>query len=126
MLRFHHNALNVRALRQEVIASNIANADTPGYKARDVDFASVMRGANAARSAESGLARTSPRHLGAPGGFANDPRVQYRSELQPSLDANTVSMDVERAHFADNAVRYEANLMFISGQLKGLLSAIQG
>lgn len=123
MLSFHERALNVRALRQQVIASNIANADTPGYKARDFDFHVAM---DAAKLASGALTRTAPGHAaGGAAGSAGGPLL-YRSTVQASVDGNSVDIDVERAQFADNALRYEANLMFISGQIKTMLAAIQG
>ena len=123
---FQETALQLRAQRQQLIASNIANADTPGYKARDIDFRAALDSAQGGRTVASGLARTSARHLtGAAGGVAAAPAL-YRATVQASIDGNTVDMDVERAHFADNALRYEANLTFISGQIKTMLAAIQG
>jgi flagellar basal-body rod protein FlgB len=125
-LQFHAQALNLRATRQQLLASNIANADTPGYQARDIDFAKTLQDALAGRVQPAEIARTAAAHI-APGqqGVAAG-AVQYRSVLQPSIDGNTVDMDVERAQFAENAVHYEANLMFINSQLKSLLAAIQG
>ena len=125
-LQFHVEALNLRALRQQVLASNIANADTPGYKARDIDFSKSLEAAVAGRTQTTSLATTAARHL-APGqqGAAGGP-VLYRKPVQPSLDGNTVDMDVERAQFAENAIHFEANLMFINSQLKAMLAAIQG
>ena len=125
-LQFHVEALNLRALRQQVLASNIANADTPGYKARDIDFSKSLEAAVAGRTQTTSLATTAARHL-AQGqqGAAGGP-VLYRKPVQPSLDGNTVDMDVERAQFAENAIHFEANLMFINSQLKAMLAAIQG
>jgi len=123
MLSFHERALQVRALRQQVIASNIANADTPGYKARDFDFHAAM---DTARRAAGTLARTSPGHGNGVVGNATGGPLLYRSTVQASVDGNSVDIDLERAQFADNALRYEANLMFISGQIKTMLAAIQG
>ena len=126
-MRFQQTALNLRAARQELLASNVANADTPNYKARDVDFASALRNALAGTSEELPVVRTSSAHLaGSSGESILGAPVMYRKPLQPSADGNTVDMDVERAQFADNALRYEANVMFVSEKLKGLLSAIQG
>lgn len=127
MLQFHSQALNLRAKRQELLASNIANADTPGYKARDINFNAALSEAIAGRLNPSQLARTAPGHL-TPGqqGGGTAGQVQYRSAVQPTLDGNTVDMDVERAQFAENAIHYEASLMFINGKLKSLLAAIQG
>ena len=125
-LKFHVEALNLRALRQQVLASNIANADTPGYKARDLDFRKSLEDALAGRVSTTELARSAAAHM-TPGqaGAASGPLL-YRSALQPTMDGNTVDMDVERAHFAENAIHFEANLMFINSQLKAMLAAIQG
>lgn len=126
-LRFHQAALNLRSARQELLASNVANADTPGYKARDVDFAGALRNAMAGAAEELPVVRTSEAHLaGSTGESIMGAPVMYRRPLQPSADGNTVDMDVERTRFADNALRYEASVMFVSSKLKGILSAIQG
>jgi len=125
-LQFHVEALNLRAQRQQVLASNIANADTPGYKARDIDFRKSLEDALAGRVQTAPLARSATNHMApAQQGGASGPLL-YRTVLQPSLDGNTVDMDVERAQFAENAIHYEANLMFINSQLKAMLAAIQG
>ncbi|MCK9201646.1 MAG: flagellar basal body rod protein FlgB [Gallionella sp.] len=126
-LRFQQTALNLRAARQELLASNVANADTPNYKARDVDFASALRNAMAGTAEGLPVVQTAPAHLsGNAGESVMGSPVMYRKPLQSSADGNTVDMDVERAQFADNALRYEANVMFVSEKLKGMLSAIQG
>jgi flagellar basal-body rod protein FlgB len=127
MLQFQQTALNLRAVRQELIASNIANADTPNYKAKDIDFASALQGALSGSGQKLQVAVTSPQHLaGATGENVMGAPVMYRKPLQPSADGNTVDMDVERAQFADNALRYEASLKFISDDIKDVLSALQG
>ncbi len=127
MLRFQQTALSLRAARQELLASNIANADTPNYKARDIDFASALRNALAGTPTELPVAQTSPLHLeGKTGGSIMGAPVMYRKPVQPSADGNTVDMDVERAQFADNALRYEASVRFVSEQTKAILAAIQG
>jgi flagellar basal-body rod protein FlgB len=126
LFQFHQNALNVRALRQQLLAANIANADTPGYKARDIDFAAALREAGAGRALSAAALRaSSARHLA--GEPAGEPAaVLYRSVQQPSVDGNTVDMDMERNRFAENAVHYDANIAFINSQIKLLLAAIQG
>jgi flagellar basal-body rod protein FlgB len=123
---FHTQALNVRTERQQLIAANIANADTPHYKARDVDFGQALQAALAGRGA-AGLevARTAPGHLSSASNAASMP-LFFRGEAQSAVDGNTVDMDVERAQFADNAIRYEAGLTFVTGRFKGLLDAMQG
>ncbi|MGX9220785.1 flagellar basal body rod protein FlgB [Massilia varians] len=129
-LSFNETALSLRAQRQELLASNIANADTPNYKARDIDFSNALQNALASKGAGGPLATTAPRHLprGAATGdvLANGTPVLYRGEVQGSVDGNTVDMDVERNQFADNALRYEAGITMINHQIKGLLAAIQG
>lgn len=121
-------ALRLREQRQQILASNIANADTPNYKARDFDFKQALQGAiSATASVPSALTKTAPAHL--PGlnesNYGGAP-LQYRTVKQGSVDGNTVDMDTERNQFADNALRYETSLTMISGQIKGLLAAIQG
>lgn len=128
-LRFHQTALGLRAQRQQLLASNIANADTPNYKARDVDFTKALQGAleRGAAPAAGEMAKTSPAHL-APQGRATIGGLepQYRKTAQGSVDGNTVDMDVERNQFTDNALRYEASITMINGQIKRLLTAITG
>lgn len=121
---FQHQALNLRAHRQEVLASNIANADTPHYKARDFDFASALADARAGRS-EAGLAMstTSARHINA-AADAGPVALRYRNEYQSAVDGNTVDMEVERSAFAENAMRYEASITFITGKFRTLNSAM--
>ena len=118
-------ALDLRAYRTEVLASNIANADTPNYKARDFDFAAALSGAIGARERVA-LARTSVRHLGGAAGHAPAAALQYRVPVQPSIDGNTVEMDTELAQFSDNALRMQADLTFMSARLRELQTAIQG
>lgn len=126
-LRFQQTALNLRAARQELLASNIANADTPNYKARDVNFAGALQNALAGTATELPTVKTSPMHLeGNSGASILGAPVMYRKPVQPSADGNTVDMDVERAQFADNALRYEASVRFVSEQMKAMLTAIQG
>jgi flagellar basal-body rod protein FlgB len=125
-LSFHQQALGLRAHRQQVLAGNIANADTPNYKARDFDFSTALKNATAGRaSGDLALATTSERHLTS-GSDAGMPALLYRKETQSSVDGNTVDMDIERAQFTENAVHYEAGVTFISGKFKTLLSAVQG
>lgn len=126
-LRFQQTALSLRASRQELLASNIANADTPNYKAKDVNFASALQSALAGTTVTLPIVPTSPMHLqGNAGQTIFGAEVMYRKPIQPSADGNTVDMDVERAQFADNALRYESSVKFVSEQLKGIMIAIQG
>lgn len=124
-LAFVQSALNLRARRQEVLSSNIANSDTPNYKARDLDFAGALKNAMGAAGGALKLARTEARHIeaGGSGGMA-DGTLKYRSSVQPSLDGNTVDMDVERAHFTENSLHYQFLLDRAAGQFKTLGMAI--
>ena len=127
-LRFNREALNLRAQRQEVLAANIAHADTPNYKARDFDFASrLTQAVEQGRASQSvQMAATSPRHIPADAPSSMPERdLLYRVPNQASIDGNTVEMDAERINFADNALRYEANLTVVSAKIKSLLSAAQ-
>ena len=130
-LGFHQDALRVRAQRQEIIAANIANADTPHYKARDIDFKSAMQQATQ-QVAGGGLStvKTSEHHLNGVAtnnaSSAGPGEPLFRPVIQGSVDGNTVDMDIERNAFTDNAIRYEASLLMINGQIKKMLTAIQG
>jgi flagellar basal-body rod protein FlgB len=128
MLNFHAQALKVRDQRQQVLASNIANADTPNYKARDLDFKATLQGALKGSAASGGvaMATTAPGHLQGNPGMTANASLQYRNPAQGNIDGNTVDMDAERAAFAENTVHYEFNLTRLSQQIKGLLAAIQG
>jgi flagellar basal-body rod protein FlgB len=128
MLNFHAQALKVRDQRQQVLASNIANADTPNYKARDLDFRAALAGALRGAPSQGGvaMAATEAGHLKGSSGQATDANLLYRTPAQGSVDGNTVDVDAERAAFADNAVHYEFNLTRISQQIKGMLAVIQG
>lgn len=136
-LSFHQNALRVRGQRQELIAANIANADTPNFKARDLDFKAAMQQAMGNNTTAQSLAaagnlnKTASGHLNAnpiagtqQSGGPGD--AMFRPIIQGSVDGNTVDMDVERNQFADNGIRYEASLTMINTQLKHMLAAIQG
>jgi flagellar basal-body rod protein FlgB len=133
-LRFNELALSLRSQRQELLASNIANADTPNYKARDIDFSNALQGAmsRAAQSTQPNgqLATTSPAHIagGALDGktLADGTPVLYRSVTQGAVDGNTVDMEAERTQFADNGLRYEAGITMINQQIRNMLNAVQG
>lgn len=124
-LRFQGEALQLRAQRQQVLSANIANADTPGYKAVDFDFARALR-ENLGNSTRVAQRTSAPGHLVAPSASSATPAPSESDSVQPAQDANTVDMDKERARIADNAVRYEATLKFLNGKIRTLLSAIQG
>jgi flagellar basal-body rod protein FlgB len=123
-LEFQTQALVLRAERQRLIASNIANADTPGYVARDMDFARALREATG-QAAAVAPAATQARHLQVAGGARAESQLLYAQPAQANLDRNSVDMDRERAAFADNTVKYEATLRFINGQVRTMLDAMK-
>jgi len=119
----HEHAVKFRALRNQVLSSNIANADTPNYKARDIDFKSVLKGA---QGTQLPMTKTSALQRDAPNSSKMGAVVQYRVPMQPTLDGNTVETDVEQAAFSENAVMYRASLSFLNGQINGLRYALRG
>ena len=126
-LNFHHQALSLRAVRQELLSSNVANADTPNFKAKDIDFASVLREKLSPTTSPSkaGLNTTSSQHINsATQGILGD-SILYRVPLQPSADGNTVNMDTERMRFADNSIKYDASITFITNEFRNLTLAMQ-
>lgn len=135
-INFQSEALRLRSERQRLIASNIANADTPGYVSKDFNFSTALKQATGVGSSAQGLGTPrlqmstgDAKHLrrdGTPAGGREQPELGYATQSQDSLDRNTVDMDRERANFADNTVRYEATLRFINGQMKTLNTAING
>jgi flagellar basal-body rod protein FlgB len=131
-LGVHVAALKLRERRTELLATNLANADTPGYKSRDIDFRSALAAADSPNKGGQLLA-TQARHIGsnaaeALGGQAGTTEafLKYRTPLAPSLDGNTVDAQLEQSAFAENAVRYQATLSFLSGHFRSLMTAITG
>lgn len=133
-LDFHTQALTLRAERQRLIASNIANADTPGYVARDMDFAAALRQATGVATGAGSTAAplaAGPAHAGhlplGGGGAAGAgaTALRYAATAQTNLDRNSVDMDRERASFAENAVKYEATLRFLNGSIRTLQDAMK-
>ena len=127
-LRFGQEALNLRAQRQEILAAKIANADTPGYQARDIDFAGQLNKVlEQGRASGSGIAlnMTSSRHIPAQNMQPPQLDLLFRVPDQPSMDGNTVDMDRERTNFADNSLKYQTDLTLINGQIKGMMSVLQ-
>jgi flagellar basal-body rod protein FlgB len=121
ILGIHESALLFRAQRMDVLAANLANADTPHYKARDVEFGRAMDTFGKGAS----IRRTHRQHI-APGTNLSSAAMQYRIPHQPSLDGNTVEADLELARFAENAVAYQASLLFLNGRISTLRAAITG
>ena len=124
VLDFNAGALRLRSERQQVLAANIANADTPGYKAIDFDFGRAL-GEAVAKSGNAGTGTSAPGHIQI-GPRPGAPAIQFRTPAQPSIDGNSVELDAERAQFADNAIRYEVALRLLNGQIKSIMSAISG
>lgn len=126
---FQQTALALRQERQEVLAANIANADTPNYKARDFDFSKALENAMGSGTkptvGPTHLTLTAARHIPGAAFPLPDNNLLYRQPLQPSLDGNTVDMDVERMAFAENTMQYQTSLSLISQRIKGLTAALQ-
>ena len=134
---FNATALRVRAQRQEILAANIANADTPNFKARDIDFAASLKKAleaNMASAANNGAAGSNgnialttnhSKHIpGGGGGGINEADLLYRPLIQGSVDGNSVDGEVERTAFVDNAIHYEANITMLNAQIKDMTAAL--
>ena len=123
----HEKALLFQSRRTAILASNIANADTPGYKAKDIDFKAALKQANSNSVSTAQLKTPHSRHIGrsAPGTFSNI-EMKYRTPAQSSLDGNTVELQKEQAAFAENSVRYQATLKFLGGRFKGIRAALRG
>ncbi len=121
----HPAAMQLQRRRMELIAANIANADTPGFQARDVDFRAVLASTQQTAAAP---AQTHAAHLGTAAGPAPgaEPGTVYRLPVQPAADGNTVDVQVEQAQFADAALRYQASLNFLDARIKSLLTALTG
>ncbi|MND69941.1 Flagellar basal body rod protein FlgB [compost metagenome] len=126
-LGIHEQALGLRAQRAEVLANNIANADTPNYKARDLDFATVLAAQNdKVKNGTFSLEKTNTRHIDAQGLNMADASLQYRTPMQPSIDQNTVDAQLEQSSYAENAVGFQASFTLLNSKFKGLVSALRG
>ena len=127
-LGVQQDALKVQSKRMEVLAKNLANVDTPNYKAQDIDFRTALAQAGSPGSSLP-MATTTAGHIGntaSTGDVDLSASLKYRTPLAPSLDGNTVDAQMEQAAFADNTVRYQATLTFLTGSLKDLMTAITG
>ena len=123
-LGIHDKALILRSQRAEVLANNIANADTPGYQSRDMDFGDLL----AQAKGQQGVAikRTNARHISTAGEMGLGSDLKYRTPMQPSIDGNTVDTQQEMAAYMKNAMDYQASFQFLNSKFKGLTSAIRG
>lgn len=119
----HAQALQLRAQRSEVLAANLANADTPGYKARDFDFAKVLKNE---MPMNNGMATTHAGHIDAGKKVGAAGQVDYRVPQQASTDGNTVDVQQEQVDFSENSLRYQASLRFLDGRIKAINMAIKG
>lgn len=124
--RFQQQALGILSRRQEILASNIANADTPGYQARDIDFSQQLKNAlgNKPASGPVTMALTSSKHMQGKKMPFDDAQLLYRVPDQPSADGNTVDMDRERVNFADNAMKYQSSLTFLGADIKKMMTVV--
>lgn len=123
-LGIHESALKLRGQRAEVLANNLANSDTPNFKARDLDFKQIL----ARQSDASGFAMrtTDNRHMPLAGPGLGDPDQLYRTPHQPSIDGNTVEEQVEHGEFMKNALQFQASFTFLNSRFSGLMSALRG
>jgi flagellar basal-body rod protein FlgB len=129
-LGVHADALKIGGQRTELIARNLANADTPGYQARDLDFRAALAqaGGGAGPGAPVAMKVTNTSHIDTSGSAdaANNTNLKYRTPLAPALDGNTVDVQMEQANFAENSVRFQATLTFLNARFRGLMTAITG
>lgn len=124
---FQQQAINILSRRQDVLASNIANADTPGFQARDIDFSQQLKRAvdnTAPMKPSVSLSMTANTHMAGKPMRANNDELLYRIPDQPSADGNTVDMDRERINFTDNAMKYQSGLTFLGGDIKKMMAAL--
>jgi flagellar basal-body rod protein FlgB len=124
-LNFQTEALSLRSERQRLLASNIANADTPGYQARDMNFAQALREATGASAMSGAMTATQAGHISPAAGARSDSQKLYSTAAQTNLDSNTVDMDRERGAFMDNALKYDATLRFINANVRMTLDAMK-
>ncbi len=129
-LGVHAQALTLESRRTQLLAANIANVDTPNYKARDLDFKAALANASGpagpAAAGALSLRATNSAHQQGSSAAANDPALLYRVPMAPALDGNTVDEQLEQAAFAENTVRYQATLTLLGGKLRSLMTAITG
>jgi flagellar basal-body rod protein FlgB len=126
-LGIHDKALGFRAQRAEVLANNMANADTPNFKARDLDFAAVLaEQSSKSQGGQFQLSHNNSRHIEAEGFPVGDASVLFRTPAAPSLDQNTVDLQLEQSNYAENSVQFQASFTLLNSKFKGLIGAIRG
>ncbi|MBX2808014.1 MAG: flagellar basal body rod protein FlgB [Cellvibrionaceae bacterium] len=124
-LGLHEQALQVRTHRGAVLANNLANADTPGFKARDIDFKAVLRGQSALSAVATPMTLSNKKHF-AGQSLSSDNHHLYRIPQQPSIDGNTVEEQVEHAAYMENSLAFQASFTLLNSKFKGLMNAIRG
>ncbi|MBL4833730.1 MAG: flagellar basal body rod protein FlgB [Pseudomonas sp.] len=125
-LGIHEKALTFRGQRAAVLANNVANAETPNYKARDLDFSAVLAAQESGGQSSFAANTTHSRHINTESFLDQAAGLRFRTPLQPSLDGNTVDADVEQSAFAKNAIELQASFTFLNSKLKGLMTALRG
>jgi len=126
-LGIHAQALILRSQRAQVLAANLANADTPNFKARDVDFKSVLSAAQQQTAAETvPVQATHAAHISMTPDTQNGYELKYRGPYQSGIDGNTVDTQKEHTEFMQNALQYQASITFLSSRMRTLLTAIRG
>ncbi len=124
----HETAFKVRSERAEVLANNLANADTPNFKARDIDFRAALKEAHGefGSSERFEMTRTNSRHIAAESFSSTSAFLKYRQPTQPALDGNTVETHIEKAKFMENGLQQNATLTFLNSKIKGIRGALKG
>ncbi len=125
-LGLHEQALKFRSQRAEVLANNLANAETPNYKARDLDFSAVLAAQQTGGSQAVSVSQTDDGHIAAESLIDQVAGLRFRNPLQPSLDGNTVDPEAEKAAYAENAIDFQASFTFLNSKFKGLMTALRG
>ena len=120
----HQQAVSLRSQRAGLLAANLANADTPNYKAKDLDFKAELKKIQS-NNKSTGIRTTHPNNIGGIDSSLNTDLI-YRKPSQPSLDGNTVETHIEHAAFMDNALKYQASIRFLSGNIQGMMTALKG
>lgn len=119
----HEQALKLRSYRAEVLANNIANADTPGYKAKDIDFKGLLESAH---SSSDKMRTTNSKHMGGDYDGGTSPELLFSNPEQPSADGNTVEVHKEKAEYLRNSLEFQTSFRFLNGKFKGMKSALRG
>ncbi len=122
----YDDALIMRGKRANVLASNIANADTPNYKARDIDFQSILKQANNQQTSSLSMVNTNLDHIKLNSGSNSSVLLKYRNPLHASLDGNTVDSHVEQSKFSQNAIQYQTSFTFLNSSVRGIIKALRG